>query len=167
MDIILIIFSALLMILGILGSFLPVIPGPFSSWVGLALLYFTEAIPTNWTLIIVTFIVAVIISILDYIIPSIGTKRFGGTKAGVIGTSVGLVIGLFAPIPGGIIIGPFVGAFIGELMNKSNSKTALKAAFGSFVGFLASTFIKFIVTVIYFGLFISIIWKHKEVIFSF
>src|SRR5690606_15254627 len=167
MDIIIISIAALLMVIGILGSLLPVIPGPFSSWIGLTLLYFTEAIPTNWTLIIVTFIVAVIISVLDYIIPSIGTKRFGGTKAGVIGTSVGLVIGLFAPISGGIIIGPFVGAFIVELINKSNSKTALKAAFGSFIGFLASTFIKFIVTVIYFGLFISIIWKHKEIIFSF
>jgi len=165
MDIILIIIGALLMVLGILGSFLPIIPGPFSSWTGLLLLYFTEVIPTNLTLIIITFIVAVLISILDYIIPSMGTKRFGGTKAGVIGTSVGLVVGLLAPIPGGIIIGPFLGAFIGELMNKSNTKTALKAAFGSFIGFLASTFIKFIVTVIYLGLFISIIWKNREVIF--
>ena len=59
---------------------------------------------------------------LDYIIPSIGTKRFGGTRAGIIGTSIGLVIGLLAPIPGGIIICPFIGAFLGELINKSNSK---------------------------------------------
>src|SRR5690606_3370908 len=145
MDIILIVFAALLMIIGILGSFLPIIPGPFTSWLGLVLLYFTEAIPTNLTLIIVTLIIALLISVLDYIIPSVGTKRFGGTKAVVIGTSVGLVVGLFAPIPGGIIIGPFIGAFIGEMINKSNSKTALKAAFGSFIGFLASTFIKFIV----------------------
>ena len=165
MDIILIIFSALLMIIGLLGSFLPVIPGPFSSWVGLLLLYFTEAIPTNLTLIIVTFIVALLISILDYVIPSMGTKRFGGTKAGVIGTSVGLIVGLLAPIPGGIIVGPFLGAFIGELINKSNTKTALKAAFGSFIGFLASSFIKFIVTVVYFGLFISMVWKHRDAIF--
>ncbi|PKQ43759.1 DUF456 domain-containing protein [Confluentibacter flavum] len=167
MDIIIITFASLLMVLGLLGSFLPVIPGPFTSWVGLLLLYFTEAIPTNLTLIIVTLVIAVLISVLDYIIPSMGTKRFGGTRAGVIGTSIGLVVGLFAPIPGGIIIGPFIGAFIGELINKSNSKTALKAAFGSFIGFLASTFIKFIVAVIYFGLFISIIWEYKEALFSF
>lgn len=167
MDIILIIVAALLMVLGILGSFLPVIPGPFSSWVGLLLLYATEAIPPNLTLIIVTLIIAVLISILDYVIPSMGTKRFGGTKAGVIGTSIGLVVGLLAPIPGGIIIGPFLGAFIGELINKSNSKVALKAAFGSFIGFLASTFIKFIVTVIYLGLFISILWKNRETLFPF
>ena len=167
MDIILIIIASLLMVLGIIGSFLPILPGPFSSWVGLLLLYFTEAVPTHLTLIIITFIIVVIITVLDYVIPSIGTKRFGGTKAGVIGTSIGLVVGLLAPLPGGIIIGPFLGAFIGEMMNKSDSKTALKAAFGSFIGFLASTFIKFIVAAIYLGLFISIIWEHKEVLFTF
>ena len=112
MDIILIIIASLLMVLGIIGSFLPILPGPFSSWVGLLLLYFTETIPTNLTLIIITFIIVIVITVLDYVIPSIGTKHFGGTKAGVIGTSIGLVVGLLAPIPGGIIIGPFLGAFI-------------------------------------------------------
>ena len=170
MDIILIIFAALCMILGLLGSFLPILPGPFSSWVGLLLLYLTKAIPMHITLIVITFIIAVVISVLDYIIPSMGTKWFGGTKAGIIGTSiglvVGLVVGLFAPIPGGIIIGPFIGAFIGELINKSNSKTALKAAFGSLIGFLASTIIKFIIAVIYLGLFISVLWDYRQVIFA-
>lgn len=167
LDISIVILSALLMIIGILGSFLPIIPGPFTSWLGLLLLYFTESIPNNLTLIIITFIVVLIITVLDYVIPSMGTKRFGGTKAGVWGTSIGLVVGLFAPIPGGIIIGPFVGAFIGELLNKSHAKTALKAAFGSFIGFLASTFIQFIVAVIYLGLYISIIWDYKEILFTF
>ncbi|MBU3822009.1 DUF456 domain-containing protein [Flavobacteriaceae bacterium XHP0103] len=167
MDILLIVLGALCIIVGIAGSLLPVLPGPIISWVGLLLLYLTEAIPTNITLLVITLVVVVVISILDYIIPSIGTKRFGGTKAGIIGTSIGLVVGLFAPIPGGIIIGPFLGAFIGELINKSNSKTALKAAFGSFIGFMASTFMKFLITVIYFGLFISIVWKYKNELFAF
>lgn len=167
MDIFLVIIAALLMIVGILGSVLPVIPGPFSSWAGLVVLYFTKAIPTNWTLIIITLIIATFITIIDYIFPSVATKRFGGSKAGVIGTTIGLVVGLFAPIPGGIIIGPFVGAFMGELINKSNSKTALKAAFGSFVGFLASTFIKFVVTIVYLGLFVSIIWTYRTALFTF
>lgn len=167
MDIIIVSLAALLMVIGILGSFLPVIPGPFTSWAGLVLLCFTDAIPTNWTLIIVTFTIALIISIFDYILPSMATKRFGGSKAGVIGSSIGLIVGLLAPIPGGIIIGPFIGAFIGELINKSNSKSALKAAFGSFIGFLGSTLIKFLVTIIYLGLFISIIWEHRTVLFNF
>lgn len=167
MDIFLVVLGALCIIIGIAGSLLPVLPGPIISWVGLLLLYVTKAIPTNLTLLIVTLVIVVVISVLDYIIPSIGTKRFGGTKAGIMGTSIGLVVGLFAPIPGGIIIGPFVGAFIGELLNKSNSKTALKAAFGSFIGFMASTFMKFLITVIYLGLFISIVWKYKNALFTF
>ena len=167
MDIFLVVLGALCIIVGIAGSLLPVLPGPIISWVGLLLLYVTKAIPTNLTLLIVTLVIVVVISVLDYVIPSMGTKRFGGTKAGIMGTSIGLVVGLFAPIPGGIIIGPFVGAFIGELLNKSNSKTALKAAFGSFIGFMASTFMKFLITVIYLGLFISIVWKYKNVLFTF
>jgi len=105
----------------------------------------------NWTFLIITFCVAFGIWLLDYFIPAMGTKRFGGSRAGIIGTSIGLIIGLIAPIPGGIIIGPFCGALIGELINKSKFDNALKAAFGSFLGFLASTFIKFLVAIIYFG----------------
>lgn len=165
MDIILLIIASLFIILGIIGSFLPVLPGPISSWVGLLIIHLTDAVPINKSFLIITFAVALLVWLLDYIIPAIGTKRFGGTKAGIIGTSIGLVIGLIAPIPGGIIIGPFVGAFIGELLNKADSKTALKAAFGSFIGFLTSTFIKFIVTLIYLGFFVGIVWDFKKQLF--
>ena len=167
MDIILIIVSALFMVLGLIGSFLPVLPGPLTSWIGLLILHLTDSIPMNSSFLIITLIIAILIWILDYIIPAIGTKRFGGTKYGMIGTTLGLIIGLLSPIPGGIIIGPFVGALVGELINKSDSKTALKAAFGSFIGFITSTFIKFIVAVIYFGLYIGILWDYKNVIFTF
>ncbi|MFI1745131.1 DUF456 domain-containing protein [Thalassobellus sediminis] len=160
MDIILIIIAALLIILGIIGSFLPVLPGPLTSWLGLLIAHFTDAIPMNKSFLIITLAIAILIWILDYIIPAIGTKRFGGTKYGMIGTTVGLIIGLISPIPGGIIIGPFVGALIGELLNKSDSKTATRAAFGSFIGFLTSTFIKFVVAIIYLGLFIGLLIEH-------
>lgn len=165
MDIFLIIISLLFMILGIAGSFLPVLPGPLTSWVGLLILHFTDAVPMNRTFLIITFSIAMAIWILDYIIPVIGTKRFGGSKAGIIGTSIGLIVGLIAPIPGGIIIGPFCGALIGELLNKSDFKKAMKAAIGSFLGFLASTFIKFIVAIIYFGFYIiKVVGISKELI---
>ncbi|MCF7568323.1 DUF456 domain-containing protein [Sabulilitoribacter arenilitoris] len=167
MDIILIIIAALFIFLGIVGSFLPVLPGPLTSWVGLLVLHLTNAIPMDKSFIIVTLIIAILIWVLDYIIPAIGTKRFGGTKSGMIGTTLGLIVGLIAPIPGGIIIGPFVGALIGELLNNANSNTAVKAAFGSFIGFLTSTFIKFIVAVIYLGLFIGVLWDYKSTLFTF
>ncbi|MDD7886825.1 DUF456 domain-containing protein [Flavivirga sp. 57AJ16] len=155
MDIVLIIIAALFMVLGIIGSFLPVLPGPLTSWVGLLILYFTDAITMSKSFIITTFIIAALIWVLDYIIPAMGTKRFGGTRYGMIGTTIGLIVGLLSPVPGGIIIGPFVGALIGELLNKSDTKSAAKAAFGSFMGFIASTFIKFIASIIYLGFFIG------------
>ena len=153
------------MILGILGSFLPVLPGPLTSWVGLLIFHLIDVVPINWTFLTITFIIAFGIWILDYIIPAMGTKRFGGSKAGMIGTSVGLIVGLFAPIPGGIIIGPFVGALIGELINKSEFDKAVKAAFGSFLGFIASTFIKFVVAIIFLGLFVIKVIDYKSVLF--
>ncbi|PTM06722.1 MAG: DUF456 domain-containing protein [Bacteroidetes bacterium] len=164
MDILLVFIAAFFIVLGIIGSFLPILPGPITSWVGLLILHFTDAIPMNWTFLIITLVIAIFIWFLDYIIPAIGTKRFGGSKYGMIGTSLGLIVGLLSPIPFGIIIGPFVGALIGELINKSDSKTAIKAAFGSFLGFLTSTFIKFIVAVIYLGLFIVKVWDYREVL---
>ncbi len=166
MDIFLVIIASLCIILGVLGSFLPILPGPPISWVGLLVLYLTDAVPMNRSLIIVTFIIAILIFLLDYIIPAVGTKKFGGSRAGMIGTSIGLVVGLLSPIPGGIIIGPFIGAFIGEMFNKNDSKVAFKAAVGSFLGFLASTFIKFIVSIIYLGIFISKLWEYKSTLFT-
>lgn len=165
MDIILIIIAGLFMILGIIGSFLPILPGPLTSWLGLLIAHLTDAIPINKSFLIITLVIAILIWVLDYIIPAIGTKRFGGSKYGMIGTTIGLIVGLLSPIPGGIIIGPFIGALIGELLNKSDSKTATRAAFGSFIGFLTSTFIKFVVAVIYFGLFIGLLIEYGRSIF--
>ena len=153
MDIFLIIIAAFLMILGVVGSFLPVLPGPLTGWLGLLVLYLMPEIDVSLMTLVITLIVAILIWILDYIIPALGTKKFGGTKAGMIGTSVGF------------IMGAFVGAFAGELINKADSKTALKAAFGSLLGFLTSAFIKFVVAIIYLGLFISIIWDHRSIVF--
>ena len=126
------------------------------------LLYFSSLTEISKKFLIITLIIAVLIWVLDYFIPAMGTKKFGGSRAGMIGTTIGLLVGLFSPIPGGIIIGPFLGAFIGGLLNNSDSRTALRAAFGSFLGFLTSTFIKFVVAFTYLGLFISILWEHKS-----
>ena len=165
MDIFLIIVAAIFMIIGILGSFLPILPGPLTSWLGLLIFHCTDAVPMNWTFLIITLVIAIFIWFLDYIIPAMGTKKFGGSRAGIIGTSVGLIVGLIAPIPFGVIIGPFIGALIGELINKSEFDKAVKAAFGSFLGFIASTFIKFIVTIIYLGFFIAKLVEYKDLLF--
>jgi uncharacterized protein YqgC (DUF456 family) len=101
--------------------------------------------------------------VLDYVVPIYGTKKFGGSKRGVWGSTIGLLVGLFVlPFFGivigpfglfGIILGPFLGAYIGEKTGGRDSNTALKAAIGSFIGFLTGTFMKFaysVVVIVYF-----------------
>lgn len=163
MDIALLIFGFLLTLVGILGSFLPVLPGPPVSWVGLLLLHLTKAVPDNWWFLGITLAIALVVTIMDYIIPAAGTKKFGGSKAGMWGSIIGLLVAIFFPVLGplGIIVWPFVGALVGELANNADKDKALKAAFGSFIGFLTGTFLKFLIAVVYAGLFI---WKAIEYI---
>lgn len=166
MDILLLVLGLVFICLGILGSLLPILPGPPLSWVGLLMIHLTKSVPMNWWFLGITLSVALIIFVLDYIIPAVGTKKFGGSKAGVIGTTIGLIVGLFFP-PFGIIIGPFLGALIGELTNQADTQKALKAAFGSFLGFITGTFLKFIVSLIFLGLFFMKIWEYRDPLFTF
>ncbi len=166
MDSMLLIIGFLFMIVGIFGSFMPVLPGPSISWLGLVLLYFTNAVAINYWILGITLLITVVVSILDYVIPAKGTKKFGGSSYGIWGTNIGLIVGIFASIPFGFIIGPFVGAFIGEMLYDYNDQSrALKAATGSFLGFLAGSFIKFVICMMYLGLFIWISWENKSRLF--
>lgn len=169
MDIFLVFLGFILMLIGVLGSFLPVIPGPPLSWVGLLILHLTQPIPINWMFLSITLVIAIGVATLDYIIPAAGTKRFGGSKYGILGTTVGLLISFIFPVFGifSIIVWPFIGAIAGELINKSDKKTAIKAAFGSFLGFLTGTFLKFFTAIVFLGLFISKVWEYRNNFFSF
>lgn len=166
MDILLTLAGFVFVCLGIIGSFLPILPGPITSWVGLLLLHLTKVIPQNWTFLGITLFIAVFIFIMDYFIPAIGAKKFGGTKYGAYGTTIGVIIGLFSPIPFGILIGAFFGAFVGELLyDGKDTNRALKASTGAFIGFLASATIKFSVAIVYFFLFLSTVWEYKSALF--
>lgn len=160
MDIVLAVIGLICCLIGLLGSFLPVLPGPILSWVGLLLLYLTSKVENNYWVLGFTLVITVVISILDYVIPAKGTKRFGGTKYGIWGTNIGLVVGLFIP-PFGFIVGPFIGAFVGELLRNSKDKNgAFRAAMGSFIGFLVSTFMKFAVCLSFLILYSYLAFKH-------
>lgn len=169
MDILLLILGFLLMLTGILGSFLPVLPGPPLSWLGLLLLILTRAVPDDWWFLGITLSIALLVLALDYIIPVVGTRRYGGSRAGMIGTTIGLLVAIIFPVLGlfGIILWPFIGAIAGELANKSDQRAALKAAFGSFMGFLTGTLLKFVVAIVYLGLFISKAWEYRYELFPY
>lgn len=119
MEAILYILAFIAVLLGLLGSFLPILPGPPLAWLGLLCLYFIpESGITSRELTLHGAVMAGI-TVLDYYIPIWGTKQFGGSQAGVRGATIGLVLGLFfAPL--GLILGPFIGALLGELAAGGN-----------------------------------------------
>jgi uncharacterized protein len=140
-DYILISFGILLMILGIIGCLVPVLPGPPFSFVGLIFLHLSRFGQFSNTTLITLGTIAVIVTILDYIVPVWGTKRFGGSKYGIRGATVGLVVGIFLG-PMGLILGPLIGAFVGEMIFKDDFNYAFKAGVGSLVGFLTGIGLK-------------------------
>lgn len=160
MDEILLIIGLICCLIGIVGSVLPMLPGPPISWIGLLLLYLTKTVPNNYWILGITLLVTIIIFVLDYVIPSKGAKHFGGTKYGVWGTNIGLIVGLFFP-PFGFIIGIFLGAFLGELLyNSKDKKGAFRAATGAFIGFIASTFMKVMVCLSFLLIYVYVAVKY-------
>lgn len=143
MDTLWLVMGIIVMLVGIIGCFLPFLPGPPLCYVALLLQQLRSDAPFTSKFLWIWAGVTVVVTVLDYIIPLYGTKRFGGSKYGIWGCTIGLIAGFWLG-PLGIIIGPFVGAFIGELLANSNSNQALKAAWGSFVGFLLGTLLKLI-----------------------
>lgn len=141
MDYLLLALAIILMILGIAGCLLPVLPGPPLTYLGLVVLHFTRFADIGKNIFIIMGIVAVVVTVIDYIVPIWGTKQFGGSKYGMRGATVGLIIGLFLG-PVGIIIGPFIGAVVGELIFKDDIRYAMKAGFGSLLGFLTGVGLK-------------------------
>ena len=148
MDWLLLVLAIVLLVVGVIGGILPVLPGPPLSFVGMIVLHFSKYKDFSHELLWIFGFIAFGVQILDYIVPVWGTKKFGGSKYGTWGSIIGLIAGLFfvpAIGPFGIITilaGPFFGALIGEKIGGQNSDKALKAAIGSFIGFLTGTFLK-------------------------
>ena len=148
MDIVLLVLGIIIMVVGILGCILPIIPGPPLSFVGLLLLHFTKFADYTTNFLVLFAVLAIIVTILDYFVPIWGTRRFGGTKYGSWGATIGVVLGLFFFPPIGIIILPFIGAVVGETIKGSEFNASLRAGFGSFLGFLLGTGLKLITSLI-------------------
>ena len=131
----------ILVVVGIVGSLLPLLPGPPVAYVGLLIQQFREPAPFTTQFLLICAGIVVVSLILDYLIPIWGTKKFGGTKYGVWGCTIGFLLAFWMG-PLGIIIGPFLGAFVGEMIAGQDSRKSFKAALGSFVGFLMGSFLK-------------------------
>ena len=137
LDIILIILGVLCLITGLMGCILPFLPGPPVAYLGLVLLHFTDKVQYTTTQLIVWLLIVLVVQVLDYFTPMLGSKYSGGSRWGNWGCIIGTLIGLLF-LPWGVIFGPFLGAVIGE-------SQALRSGVGSLIGFLLGTFLKFVV----------------------
>lgn len=158
-EIIYFIAALAVMMFGLIGTILPIIPGVPIIFVAIVI----HALLTDFTVIsgqtIVVFAVLTVVSLLlDWLAGSLGVKRMGGSAAGMVGAFVGMIAGLMIPGAGlfVFILGAFTGAVIFEMLAGKKSKTALKAGLGSFIGFLAGTVIKFAIGVV---MIVYFIWR--------
>ena len=134
------------LLLGLIGSVLPIIPGPIMSYLGVLVLYFfTDTFFSNNEIFIYGIITAFVFS-SDYILQFLGVKKLGGQKNALYGTFFGIFLGLFfAPL--GLLLGPFLGAFLGALKDNKEQKQAMRIALGALLGFICGTFLKLLYSV--------------------
>lgn len=143
-SILLAIAAGILLLVGFIGTFVPVLPGAPLAWCGLFAAYFSDYCDISIPALIITGFIAILVSVLDNFLPVLMTKKFGGSKAATTGSTIGLIIGFFVG-PLGVIFGPFLGALIGEMIhNEGKTEGTFKAAFGAFIGFLTGTGLKMI-----------------------
>jgi len=133
--IVLIILGLLFALIGLIGCILPVIPGPPLSFFSLIILSYAK----NWEPFSTTFLIVmagltILASVLDYVVPAIGAKKYGASKLGIWGSIIGMIFGLFIFPPWGVLVGAIIGALAGELVGGKKGKKALRATWGVFVG---------------------------------
>ncbi len=146
MNILLIILAFVCLVVGIVATFTPVPPAVPVAWAGLLLARLGGA-AISTSVLVWAAVIGVALMVLDYVIPLLTTKRFGGSKYGVWGCTIGLllsVIGLpFGPTGlVGVFFWPFVGALIGEYIKQQELRPALRSAFGAFIGIMTGSLAK-------------------------
>ena len=157
MDIFLIVLAAIVILAAITGCFLPIIPGPPLGYIGILLLHATDMIHLPNNVLLWLLLATIIVQISDYFLPIWFTKKFGGSKLGMIGSVIGLIVGLFFP-PVGIIIGPIIGAIGGEYIHSRDFNQSIKSGLGSFVGFITTTGAKLILCFVFLYYFIKYVF---------
>ena len=142
---ILIVLGLLLALAGLAGCLLPVVPGPPLSFAAIILLNYTKGWePFSTGALVVMAGLTLAISILDYIIPAGGARKYGASKKGVWGSLIGMAAGLLLLPPWGLLPGAVAGALAGELLAGKQGSSAARAAWGVFLGYVLSTGLKLV-----------------------
>ena len=150
-------------VLGVAGSFLPVLPGSILAYASLWIYFFLpEPFSISWPWLVFWGILTTLVMLLDFILPGMLVKRFKGSKAAISGANWGAIVGLFMGPPG-IILGPLAGAILGELSQKKTLHQAISSGLAAFFAFFLGTGIKLIVAA---GIGIHVFMNLGRLVFS-
>jgi uncharacterized protein YqgC (DUF456 family) len=142
MEIVLLILAIICLVLGLVGSVLPGLPGPPLSYTGLWLIQWSDVVRFSTVFLVITGLVMLIISVIDYFLPPLITRTTGGSKYATTGSIMGMIVGIFLT-PVGMILGMILGTFIGEfIFAKQKAGNAFKTAMGALGGFILGTGMK-------------------------
>jgi uncharacterized protein len=146
MSILLLIIGIVCLLVGLAGAVLP-LPGPPLSFIGMLVLQYSQYIHFQKSTLFTFGIITIAVTFFDYYASILGTKKLGGSKYGMWGSTIGLCFGIFVIPAIGLFIGAFAGAFIGETLGGANKKVALNAAIGSFLGLVSGIFVKVVLCI--------------------
>jgi hypothetical protein len=125
--------------LGLAGLVVPALPGALFLVLGVVLIAWAEGFQRiGWPTIVVTLVLAVLMTVVDWVASLLGARKMGASAWGLAGASLGLVAGLFFGLPG-ILLGPPLGAFALEYARDPEFKRAARAGAGVAIGFLLGT----------------------------
>jgi len=143
LSVLLVILGIVLLAAGLVGCILPILPGPPIAFLALICVSIDQGWQTysalEWA---VLGALVILVTILDFLVPMMGAKKYGASRTAIWISVVGMVVGLILFPPFGMLIGAFVGAFLGELMAGKGSAEALRPAWGVFVGTVVGTGLK-------------------------
>ncbi len=144
-----------LIVVGVVGTFLPVLPGAALVFAGMLLAAWIDDFQRiGWVTLTILGVLAVLVFVIDIIAAVFGARRVGASRLALAGATVGTIVGMFFGIVG-ILIAPFVGAVVGELMARGEIEPAARVGFGTWLGMAVGALAKIAVVLAMIGVFVA------------
>ncbi len=154
------ILATLLVLIGLAGTVLPVIPGALFVFAGLFLAAWTDGFAhVGWVALTIIGALGLLSFVADFVSSLAGAKRVGASPQALVGAAIGGLVGVFFSIPG-MIIGPFIGAVGGEFLARGRLMQAGKVGIGTWIGLLLGAVLKVVIAFLMIGTFFAFYWLN-------
>lgn len=149
------VIAALLMLVGLAGTLLPLLPGIPLMLIGMLLAAWADDFTRiGWVTLLILGVLMALSFVIELAAGALGAKRIGASRQAVSGAALGALLGMFLGLPG-LILGPFIGAVVGELLAQRNAAQAMRAGIGAWIGFIVGTVAKLAVAFTMLGVFVA------------